>query len=130
MNKNDFFKKAHEIAEKVINGAEKQVDKAKETFDNVTEPIKLEWKIAEAKSGLDSLLMEYGKAMYYGSDNEEEINVITANITSKEDEIKALLAQLDEIKAKAKGKVYCAKCGAESKAKDEYCRKCGNNLKE
>lgn len=130
---NDFFKKAHQFTDKVLDGAEKGVGKAKEVFDEMTEPVKLEWKIAEAGNALDALLLEYGKVKYYDSENEDKIAFIAGAIEDKEAERKKLMNQLDAIKEKAKAdkeKVFCTKCGTKCDSKENYCSKCGNGLKK
>lgn len=131
--KKNFFQKAREIADKVIDGAEKGADKAKVVWEDVTEPIKLEWKIAELKNKLEALLLEYGEVCYYGSDDENKIEVVAKKIADVENELEPLLEHLKEIKYKCQSKsksVYCTECGTEYKKGEKYCYKCGSNLKK
>ena len=140
MDKKEFFQGAHKFTNKVIDGAEKVVDgagkhigKAKGAVSVITEQVKLEWELAEAKNTLKELYAEYGEMCFSARSVSDETSK-TENgdflidlIEEKQTRIEKIEQQLSDIK---EDKRFCTGCGAEATEKnDKFCSKCGKELK-
>ena len=123
--------------ENACKWAEENVDKAKTFIGDKAEPLKIEWEIAKKKAAFEKLLLEYGKLCYYEAPEEEqtkchsalielesEIGVLEADVAK----IKEDSAKKAEEKVAEKATVYCTKCGAGYKNKEQFCSKCGSKL--
>lgn len=133
--KNEIIKKVQDAADKVVETAEKQFDKAKAYVDFKKEIIKTELELVAEKENLDKCFIAYGKIYFYGQSEPGEAEIVKEEITSIEENIKALEAKLVELKEAEAAKVeekeaakvtaFCTKCGTKRKGKDAYCGKCG-----
>jgi len=120
----DFSKYIEKGKETVKKG----YNKAKDVISEKKGILNLKMELRNKNAELRKLYEEYGKLCYEGVE-EGSCEEYVEKITAKLDSILELEVAIKELTAVKDNKLYCSKCGKESKLDDEYCSKCGEKLK-
>ncbi len=126
---NEFLEKAKGIFNKAVGGAEKYSKIAVQKTNDVISKTKLNISLNETENKIVSALAEIGEYVYAeykdGSEFPESIAAKCAEIDVYKEEV----SQLKEKIAEIKDAVCCPECGEYNADENNFCHKCGKNLK-
>ena len=147
-NKEEFMKKAKEIADKTNGYVSDKADKFAGFLEEKQYDIELALRLKTVEKSLSELYCEFGRLMYEGMITDERpayektmLDTLMEKISELEVEKAELVALLEKPEAEAVEDaeevcdetvktIYCGQCGAKNDTDDVYCTSCGKKLRK